>query len=163
MSGNVDLHVSATAFHSLYIKSSIKLKTTLSSLLSWLSWSFLWRLSLASNSKSLTSLRNHSTSWSFSSNCPCPVVPDIVWCVWYDPSLRPDFSSSRSRSLSSRLFFLQSRHVDPWEDPTDPLSTWSPKRPSSIFPVHKSLVNHSFVRDSHRQHQLCVPNVRLLG
>ena len=77
---------------------------TLSSLLSRSSWSLLWGLFLASNSKSLTSLRNRSTSRSLSSNCPCPVAPDTVRSVWYNPSPRPDCSSSHSRSLSSRLF-----------------------------------------------------------
>ena len=51
--------------------------------------------------------------------------------------------------------------MDPREDPTDSLSAWSPEHPLDIFPVRESLLNHSFVRDLHRQRQLCGPNVRL--
>ena len=106
---------------------------TLPSLLSRLSRSLLWRLPLASNSNSLTSLHNRSTTWSLSSNFPCPEVFDIVQRVWYNPAPRPDCSSFRSRSLSSRLLCLHSLHVDPQEDPTDPLSAWPPECPSNIF------------------------------
>ena len=132
-------------------------------LLSRLSWCLLCHLSLTSNFKSLISLHNRSISWSLSLNCPCLVAPDIVWCVWYDSSLRSNCSSSRSHSLSSHLFCLYPRYMDPREDPTDPLLAWSAEHPSDIFPVREFLLNHSFVRDSHRWCQLCFPNVRLLG
>ena len=55
------------------------------------------------------------------------------------------------------FFCLRSCYVDPQEDPTDSLLAWSPERPSDIFPLDESLLNHSFVGDSHRRRQLCVP------
>ena len=84
--------------------------------------------------RSITSLSKRSNSWSLSSNCLCPKAPGIVRCVWYNPSPRPDCSSSRSRSLSLHLLCLLSRQVDSREDPTNPLSAWPPECSSDIFP-----------------------------
>ena len=67
-------------------------------------------------------LRNRSSSSSLLSNFLCREASDIVRFVWYDPSPRSGCSSSCSRSLYSRLFFLCSCHVDPRGDPTEPLS-----------------------------------------
>ena len=90
--------------------------------------SLLWCLPLAYNSKSLTNLRRCSSFLSFCSNSSSflskrlhPEALDIFQYVWNDPSLRPNCPSS-SCSLSSRLFCLLSRHVDPYEDLPKPLS-----------------------------------------
>ena len=147
-----------------WLDSPLSWSPALSSLLCRFSWSLCWRLFLASNSKSnFTNLYIRSISQSLSLCRSCSMAPDTVWSVWYNPSPRPDCSSSRLRSLSSRLFYLHSHHVDLWEDPMDLLSVWSPECPSDIFPLLESLPNHNFVGDPYRRCQLRIPNVGPLG
>ena len=90
-------------------------------------------LSLASSSKSLNSLRNRSSSSSLSSNRLCPEASDAAQSVWYDPSPRPNSSSSCSYSLSLCLFCLRSCHMDPLDDPTEPLLAEPSDRLPDIF------------------------------
>ena len=123
-----------------------------------LSRSLFWCLPLASNSKSFTSLCNRSRSSSLSSNCLCPKASDTVWFVWYDPSPRPDCSSSCSRSLSSRLFCLHSRHMDPRDDPIEPLLAEPSDCLSNIFYSRVSTEPQLCRRSPQTTPIVCTPN-----
>ena len=63
-----------------------------------------------------------------------------------DPSLRPDCSSTNSRSWSSRLFCLHSRQVDPREDLANPLSACPPECSLEIFPSTRVPAKPQFCR-----------------
>lgn len=82
-----------------------------------LPWFLLQRLPRTSNSRSLTNLHRHSSSWSLLSQCSCARTSNADRYVCEDPSPKPECSSSRYTTGLHLSYVSFLTTLSPWRSP----------------------------------------------